>query len=55
MNKYLVQAKLMKYYEVPVEAESREKALELINDFIAEDFEDFETNAQWDFEVEDNE
>lgn len=51
MAKWTVKATLTKYYEIEVEAEDEGEAIESLNDWIADDFEDFETGAKWDFEV----
>lgn len=49
MAKYTVRATLTKDYEVEVEAEDAMKAIESLDDWIADDFEDFEVGARWDF------
>jgi hypothetical protein len=51
MPKYKVDAKRTHWYTVEVEAETEQEALEEVRDWLADDFEDFETNAQWDFDV----
>lgn len=47
--KYVVHAKQTKEFEVPVEASSAAEAFEILNDWIEDDFEDFQVAAQWDF------
>jgi hypothetical protein len=49
--KYTVIAKLIKTFEIEVEAEDANQAIESLDDWISDDFEAFETNAQWDFEA----
>jgi phosphotransferase system HPr-like phosphotransfer protein len=51
MAKFIVRAKLTKDYEIEVEAEDEMKAIESLDDWIADDFEDFEVGARWDFEA----
>jgi hypothetical protein len=55
MTKYTINAQRTHWYTVEVEANSEQEALEEIRDWISYDFEDFETKAQWDFEIEENE
>lgn len=38
-------------YEIKIRANSQEEALSGFDDFIADDFEPFETNAEWNFEI----
>jgi hypothetical protein len=49
MTKHIVQATLTKTYEISVEAENPEDAIASLDDWIADDFEEFETGARWDF------
>jgi hypothetical protein len=51
MAKFTVMATLTKDYEVEVEAEDAMKAIESLDDWIADDFEDFEVGARWDFKA----
>jgi hypothetical protein len=51
MAKIKVYAKLMKTYEIEVEAEDSASAIASLDDWIADDFEAYETNAQWDLEA----
>jgi hypothetical protein len=46
-----VYAVLTKYYEVEVEADDPSAAIAALDDWIADDFEEFETGAKWDFEA----
>lgn len=48
---YTVEATLTKNYKVQVEAESAMKAIESLDDWIADDFENYEVGAKWDFEA----
>ena len=49
MTKHLVVATLTKEYQIFVEAENSEDAIASLDDWIADDFEEFETGARWDF------
>jgi hypothetical protein len=49
--KYIVEATLTKNYEIEVEANSPMEAIESLDEWIADDFEDFEVGAKWDFEA----
>ena len=51
MPKYTVFATLTKQYEVDVEADDPEQAIEKLDDWMAEDFEPFEVNGKWDMEA----
>lgn len=51
MEKFIVRATLTKHYEVEVKAEDAMKAIESLDEWIADDFEDFEVGAKWDFEA----
>jgi len=51
MAKYTVRATLTRYYEIEVNATDPQNAIEQLNDWTADDFEDFETDAKWDFEA----
>jgi hypothetical protein len=50
-QKFVVEATLTKHYEIEVEAEDAMKAIESLDDWIADDFEDYEVGAKWDFEA----
>ena len=45
----MVKATLTRDYEIPVEAENEMDAIKKLDDWISDDFEDFEVNARWDF------
>ena len=51
MAQFMVRATLTQDYEIPVEAEDEMKAIEKLDDWIADDFEDFKTTACWNFEA----
>lgn len=51
MSKFQIEAMLIKGYRVEVEAVDEEDAMRQIEDWIVDDFEPYETNAQWEFEV----
>ena len=50
MAKFIVRATLTKDYEVEVEANDEMDAIKKLDDWIADDFEDFEVGARWDFQ-----
>ena len=45
--KYTITATLTKTYEIKVNATDPQNAIEQLNDWISDDFEEFETGAQW--------
>lgn len=49
MPKYVVYATLTKTYEVEVKAKDEMDAIKKLDDWIADDFEDYEVGARWDF------
>jgi hypothetical protein len=51
MAKFIVKATLTKDYEVEVEAGNAGEAITKLDDWIADDFENFEVGARWDFEA----
>ena len=51
MPKYLIKAYLQTEYEIEVEAEDEYAALHSLDDWIDDDFKDYQTNAVWDFDV----
>ena len=55
MPRFLITAVSTFEYQVPVIAEDEEQALATLNDWIASDFKDYQTDAVWDFEVEEDE
>ena len=48
---YTVTAKLLNTYEIKVMATDEAAALDSLDEWIADDFEDFIINQQWDFEA----
>lgn len=51
MPKYTVTAKLLNTYEIEVEAADEYAALKSLDEWVAEDFNDFIVNQQWDLEA----
>jgi hypothetical protein len=51
MRKFKIEAKRTIWYEVEVEAEDEVGAYAELDDWMADDFEDFETNGCWEFEI----
>lgn len=51
MAKYIVEAIRTIWYEVEIEAEDEVSAYAELDEWIADDFEEFETNGQWEFEI----
>jgi hypothetical protein len=51
MATYTITATLTKTYEIKVEAADSAAAIAELNDWIADDFEQFETGAQWTMEA----
>lgn len=51
MAKFIVTATSTKVYEVEVEAEDEMAAIKSLDDWIADDFEEYEVDARWDFEA----
>ena len=49
MTKHIVVATLTKKYQISVEAKNPEDAIASLDEWIADDFEDFEVGARWDF------
>lgn len=57
MSKFKIYALRRTWYEVPIEAEDEEDAFSKIDDWIADDFEEFAVTGDWELdimEVEDN-
>ena len=52
MGKYNIMARRVTDYSVIVEANSEEEALAQVDDWIADDFEDFAIDGLWEMEVE---
>jgi hypothetical protein len=51
MTKITVRATSIKVYEVEVEAEDEMKAIESLDDWISDDFEDYQVSASWHLEA----
>ena len=51
MAKFTVRATLTKTYEIEVEAGDPASAIASLDDWIADDFEEFETGAKWEMEA----
>lgn len=51
MEKFTVRATSTKYYEVEVEAKDEADAIAQLDDWISDDFEEFQVGAKWDFEA----
>jgi hypothetical protein len=51
MPKYTIVATLQVEYEVPMEAEDEQEALEMLDDWISDDFKPYQVQATWDFDV----
>jgi hypothetical protein len=52
MPKFIVEAERIHYYTVEIEAEDWHAAKAEIDEWVADDFEDYETNAQWTIDIE---
>ena len=51
MTKFKIEAKRTSWYEVEVEAEDEASAYAQLDNWISDDFEEFETGGLWEFEV----
>jgi hypothetical protein len=51
MGKYLIVATRTSEYEIEVEAEDEQSALATLDEWIADDFEEYIRQNAWDFEV----
>jgi len=51
MAKFIVEAIRTQWFEVEIEAEDEVSAYAELDEWMADDFEDFETNTQWEFGV----
>lgn len=51
MPKYTVSATLTKTFEIEVEAADSAAAIASLDEWIADDFEEYETSAQWTMEA----
>lgn len=52
MAKYEIYATRLHCYKVGVEATNMDEAYKQVQDWIADDFEKYETHAEWHFDVE---
>jgi hypothetical protein len=51
MTKILVRATSIKVYEVEVEAKDEEDAIAQLDDWISDDFEEYQVDASWQLEA----
>lgn len=51
MATYTITATLTRTYEIKVNATDPQNAIEQLDDWISDDFEEFETGAQWKMEA----
>jgi hypothetical protein len=51
MSKFKIEAKRTIWYEIEINADDELDALAELDEWIADDFEDYETNGSWEFEV----
>ena len=51
MGNYKVEAKRLYVYELVIQADSEAEAYAKLDEWTADDFTDYETNAVWDFDV----
>ena len=51
MPKFIIEATRTHWYTIEVEAVDEDDAYHKLDDWISDDFEPFETNAQWDFDI----
>ena len=51
MPKFKIEAKRTIWYEVEVEAEDEVSAYAELDEWLADDFEDYETGGVWEFEI----
>jgi hypothetical protein len=49
--KYTITATLTKTYEIKVNATDPQNAIDQLDEWISDDFEDFETDAKWEFKA----
>jgi hypothetical protein len=49
--KYTITAKQIKHYEIEVEATDPASAIDSLDGWIAEDFENFQVNGKWELEA----
>lgn len=55
MAKFTIEATRTHWYTVEVEATDEMDAISQLDDWMADDFEAYETNAQWNFEATEEE
>lgn len=55
MTKYVIEATRTHYYTVEVEAENELDAMSRLDDWIADDFEPYQTSANWEFDINEKE
>jgi hypothetical protein len=51
MAKFIVKATSTKVYEVEVEAEDEMDAIKQLDDWISDDFEEYQVDAKWELEA----
>ena len=51
MAKYEIRARRTHWYEVIIEAADERAAIDEVRDWIADDWEDLEVQAEWDFDA----
>lgn len=51
MSKFIVEATLTKTYKILVYAEDAEDAISRLDDWVADDFEQYETDVKWELEA----
>ena len=51
MSKFIIVATLEVGYEVPIEAEDEQSALAMLDEWIDQDFEPYQKDACWNFDV----
>lgn len=52
MPKYAIYATRTNWYKVEVEATNKDQAYKQVEDWVSDDFEDYQTHAEWYFDVE---
>ena len=55
MRKYLITATVQIEYLVPVEADNESAALQALDEWIIDDFENYKNHAEWNFDVKETE
>ena len=51
MPKFEIEATLTKRYRIAVDAENSSEAIAQLDDWISDDFEEYEIGAEWEFEA----